>query len=539
MVLWNAPRSWTDREMVTGAILTQQIQRNLLASLLGITQAAGDLGVALGANDLARVALGIEGATFRMDDEGDAAAWWTPSAWTPIYGPIDADASHAIVKMYSGAIVRARRGTSGQIYVQKITDPTTLSQWTTWTEVLSGGVSINSFATAGIALGSSTTEDRLRLFYVLSSDGRTLKNLESTDGTTWSEETVVAEASPGFLVGIAADMTGGDAHVVYMFDAASGSTDQFLIAYEKVAGAWTNRTVKSGAFANNTQGIAAARDPATNVLYVVVAATVTAQGDTIQVYEFDRSTNTWTVAGTTLYTAPAGTTLWYPRLRHADGDYNRHAYSWTEETAGSVYSPVLKLADPPSRYLITESVSWGQIKTQFGLALLRTASHWYLSGARRAFRALLSLGPEEPLVEDFAYPWYAPIDPIDPATGHTNWNTRQSVNGPYTSLLESSGAQNAEVYWDVALAPGAWTLGLVFKKASDAGIITVTLDGASGTPSTVDGYNAATQLGQTTSVTFTVATTGVKRLKLALLTKNASSSSYKGYVHHLTLMRTA
>lgn len=537
MVLWNAPRSWTDGEMVTGAHLTQQIQRNLLASIWGITQAAGDLGVAIGANDLARVALGIEGATFRMDDEGDGAGWWVPSAWTPVYGPIDADNDHAIVKMYSGALVRARRSATGHLYVQKITDPTVLSQWTTWTELKPTGT---VFATAGIALGSSTTEDRLRLFYVLQSDGRTLKNLESTDGTTWAEDTVYAEASPTFFVGLATDMTGGDNHVIAMLDAASGSTDQFLIAYEKVAGVWTNRTVKSNAF-EATQGIGCARDPATNVIYVVVVSSPTSSPtfNTVYVFEFDRSTNTWTVAGTVLYTAPSGTTLWYPRMRHADGDYNRHAYSWTEETAGAVYSPVLKLADPPARYVITETVSWGQIKTKWGLALLRTATHWYLSGARRAFRALLSLGPEEPLAEDFAYPWYVPVDPLDPATGHTNWNTRQSVNGPYTSLLESSGAQNAEVYWDVALAPGDWTLGLVYKKASDAGIITVTLDGAAGTPSTVDGYNAATQLGQTASVTFTVTTAGVKRLKLGMLTKHASSSSYKGYVHHLTLMRTA
>ena len=769
MVLWHAPRSWTDREIVTGAHLTQQIQHNLMASLWGITQAAWDLGVAIGPNELARVALGLEGATFRADDEGAGAAWWTPTTWTPIYGPsTDADQSHGFVRMFSGALVRARRGPLGELYVQKITDPTVLSQWTTWTELKPAAT---VFATAGIALASGSTEDRLRLFWVLQSDSRTIKCAESTDGTTWVEETVYVEASPGFIVALGADMTGGDNHLIYVFDGAASALDQFLTAIERVAGVWTNRTVRAAAL-HPTSGIGVARDPATNTVYVCVAGSTTAAPvlESILVAEFDRSANTWTTL-TTLYTAPAGTTVRNPRLRHADADYNRHAYSWVEETAGPVYAPVLKLADPPARFFITESVSWGAIRAEHGLALVRTPTHWYLAGARRAFRALLSLGPEEPLVEDFSYPWYVPIDPIDPATGHANWDTRAAVNGPYTSLRESSGAQNAEVFWDVALGAGDWTLGLVFKKAPDAGIITprlitpagyrqtalndapaaywrlgessgtsaadasgngrtvtltggVTLgqaggiapepdgtrdtaalfDGASGfgtstsftafagavtleawvnpnvattptivtilrgpdgtspriertaaglalflwltsagpsdsltstslpqntwshivgthdgttarlyvngvqvaskastlkagiagtwvlgrlftgdlrywpgridevkihpvalsavrvlahyeagldqansdegavtpgTPATVDGYNAATLLGQTASVAFAVGTPGVKRLKLAMLTKHASSSSYKGYVHHLTLMRTA
>jgi hypothetical protein len=135
------------------------------------------------------------------------------------------------------------------------------------------------------------------------------------------------------------------------------------------------------------------------------------------------------------------------------------------------------------------------------------------------------------------YPWRVEINPAT-ASGYTNWSTVSyaAVVGAVARI--SVGSQNNEVYWDIVLGAGTWTVSLVHTAGNDKGIYSVQLDGVE--VGTIDGYNASTVNNTISAVTgIVVASTGVKRLKLRMETKNASSSSYYGTIQVLSLQRTA
>ena len=120
----------------------------------------------------------------------------------------------------------------------------------------------------------------------------------------------------------------------------------------------------------------------------------------------------------------------------------------------------------------------------------------------------------------------------------TNWSSIVADTlGIYQSLKTSSGAQNAEMAWDVGLTAGTWRVDLIHYQDSDRGIYTVSLAGTS--VGTIDGYNAAQTHNVISSITgVAVAASGFKELKLKMETRNASSSSYRGAIQALRLRRT-
>lgn len=121
---------------------------------------------------------------------------------------------------------------------------------------------------------------------------------------------------------------------------------------------------------------------------------------------------------------------------------------------------------------------------------------------------------------------------VVPST-HINWSTRAAdTTVTFGIKNSSSGAQNAEVGYDVYLQAGTCTLSLTHSKGTNRGIYTAQLDGI--TVGTIDGYAASTTNGLDTT-SFTVATTGLHRIKLKMLTKNASSSSYFGIITSISL----
>lgn len=136
-------------------------------------------------------------------------------------------------------------------------------------------------------------------------------------------------------------------------------------------------------------------------------------------------------------------------------------------------------------------------------------------------------------------PWLVDIDVFSTAVSQTNFDTNNvQALAIHNAFKASSGAQNDEINWDVILAAGTWTVELTYRKASDAGIVSVQFDSVE--KGTIDQYNAATSYNNRSTVAaITVATTGKVRLKLKMATKNASSSSYVGYLQHVQLRRTA
>jgi len=142
-------------------------------------------------------------------------------------------------------------------------------------------------------------------------------------------------------------------------------------------------------------------------------------------------------------------------------------------------------------------------------------------------------------------PWSVEINPLGAVATQTNWATIVST---YTAgalyqgwARESTGAQNAEVGWDVVLAAGTWTFDIFTAKQTNFGIVTVSIDASS--VGTIDLYNNPNQTFLTVGVLsitgISVATAGKKRLLLKMATKNGSSSNYYCDVSWVRMYRTA
>ncbi len=136
-------------------------------------------------------------------------------------------------------------------------------------------------------------------------------------------------------------------------------------------------------------------------------------------------------------------------------------------------------------------------------------------------------------------PWHIDIVAISNPATQTNWSTLlQNSSLVLGCRLESTGAQNAELGWDVTLAAGTWRVDVWGHTLTDSGITTVSLDGA--TIGTLDWYSNPAVANVAKSITgVTVAATGKKRLLFQVATKNASSTSYYGRLSMVTLTRTA
>lgn len=137
-------------------------------------------------------------------------------------------------------------------------------------------------------------------------------------------------------------------------------------------------------------------------------------------------------------------------------------------------------------------------------------------------------------------PWTIDINPFTAPATQTNWNTIQAGSSSqiFGGYKVTTGAQNAEIGWDVVLAAGTWTLSLLHATGIDVGIYTASLDGVS--IGTIDGYAASGVNNVVSTITgITVAPSGKKRLLLKMATKNATSTSYLARISGLRLLRTA
>lgn len=135
--------------------------------------------------------------------------------------------------------------------------------------------------------------------------------------------------------------------------------------------------------------------------------------------------------------------------------------------------------------------------------------------------------------------WQVGVDVFMTPVSHTGWNTPVSSAGRlYLGTMQSSGAQNDEISFDVVLAAGTWTFELIHEQDTGIGIYTVLFNGTS--IGTIDGY-AAVLTTNTRSRVSGISTTssGKLRITLRIATKNASSSGYGGRINHLKLIRTA
>lgn len=136
---------------------------------------------------------------------------------------------------------------------------------------------------------------------------------------------------------------------------------------------------------------------------------------------------------------------------------------------------------------------------------------------------------------------YAPrhVD-IWPWTGWysaVNWSRQNQSNTLSMGRGVSSGTQNNEVVWHVALDSGTWTLTVIGEMNTMYGISTVSLDAT--TLGTLDWYAGSVSYNNVKQITgISVGSAGVYALKFKAATKNASSSAYYLAFNMVTLTRT-
>jgi hypothetical protein len=142
-------------------------------------------------------------------------------------------------------------------------------------------------------------------------------------------------------------------------------------------------------------------------------------------------------------------------------------------------------------------------------------------------------------IDNDKLPWQIDINVFMTAISHVNWDTNTvDSNCIRNGYKSSTGAQNAEINFDLPIAAGTWTIELLHVKSTTHGIFSVQIDGIE--VGTADAYSASAVFNNRTSVSgVVIATAGKHRLKLKMTTKNVSSGGYFGAIQHIQLRRTA
>jgi hypothetical protein len=136
--------------------------------------------------------------------------------------------------------------------------------------------------------------------------------------------------------------------------------------------------------------------------------------------------------------------------------------------------------------------------------------------------------------------WRQMLWPVLPIATVGNWSV--AVNTSVVFNIRTDGAVSHvvgdSIEWEADFSAGTWTFELRFLAISSGGIATLSIGGTS-----VGGFDtyAATSTNNTTAqiTGVTIGTTGSKRVKLTMATKNASSSGFRCYMTYLAAQRTA
>ena len=149
------------------------------------------------------------------------------------------DGQIAICATYDGAILRARvNPTTSTIYIQRITDPDTISQWTTWTSLATG---VSPTTPLTIAWDGTSIQ---AIIYVLN-DNRTIACKQSTNnGQTWSAETTVTTLATGHsCTGLAATLNAGSGTLYCIYaDNDNSTTTLYTTTRSETGSTWTTPT---------------------------------------------------------------------------------------------------------------------------------------------------------------------------------------------------------------------------------------------------------------------------------------------------------
>ncbi len=299
------------------------------------------------------------------------------------------DAPSAAVVAQDGSLIRAYVSISGgsgtsSLYVQRITDVTQASQWTSWILLDSANV----FGTCLPAL-SLNPGGVLRLFFADGpSIGSTVKAHESIDnGATWPAATTVFSGS----VTIGGLASGGNDDLFMAAEPAVGSWDVRFC--HKSAGVWSTPAVWSLGSASLVDGLAASWN---GHEYYLAVSIWQSTGLGINGYSFDGSA--WTSLGAIvpLDTGNLGRQMRFPALSTFDGLYR---LVYVEHDDGSAD------ANPYDRIRTSASldfIHWSDRPPVSGQQVLNTPAWLKVSGSYWVTNCAYV----------FSWPVYAPGDPM-------------------------------------------------------------------------------------------------------------------------------
>ena len=141
---------------------------------------------------------------------------------------------------------------------------------------------------------------------------------------------------------------------------------------------------------------------------------------------------------------------------------------------------------------------------------------------------------------------YSPIVDINPIlrpSGSHQWDRAQINGSSWFNGYRSSfpnGTDESYLEWNLPLQAGTWTIDVVYVKAHDAGILSLSLGGDELGPE-IDAYNPVEDgIDYNQVATFSnvnVATTGIHTLRIKTAAKNAASAGYFGYLTWIRLVR--
>ena len=241
--------------------------------------------------------------------------------------PATGDALHDACIASDNSIVRcyvSRNGFTSTCYVQRITDPTVASQWSTWT-ALSGSTSI-MFQDGGIAI-SKWPDNSLHIYAQQGTGGNSIYNwYSSNNGQSWAGPGAILAPPGGALCkGIG---SAGNNDVFFLYDVSGGEAIgcSFYTTSWSALASWTLPPIAYGA------GLAIVWSSS---LYTIVYT----DGYTLASCTFNPVGTLWS-SGSII--APATSTAIsriYPRLSLLDGIYTLTSIEYDSGLlTGSVYS---------------------------------------------------------------------------------------------------------------------------------------------------------------------------------------------------------
>ncbi len=247
--------------------------------------------------------------------------------YAPYQTPGTADALNDACIASNNSIIRVqviRNGFASSFQVQCITDPTSATQWTTWTTL--PGAAGTIFQDGGCAVSNS--HGTLRAFAQRGTGGSNIFAWTSTNnGVTWTGPVTVLTLPGGALLkGIG---SAGNDDVFFIYDISGGEAigcSFYAVSSWSSLTTWTLATIADGA------GIAATWN---GTLYTIVYS----NGYTLATCTFTPSTTSWN--NSVLIAAATSTAIGRvaPRLSFANGIYTLTSIEFDSGLlTGSVYS---------------------------------------------------------------------------------------------------------------------------------------------------------------------------------------------------------